>query len=127
MAKAPNQQQCKLFVDGILNSLDDDEKDLDTIIKTTHNFLSKTAMENSIKVLKEETKKDESSFNHEEKKKIYMLTNIFYEEYLEMLKKNYLNRFFFFFRLWKSFMISIKCLLKKSQLFLITFLCDRGV
>ena len=58
MAEAP-QEEYKLFEDrnNILNSLDDNEKDLEKIVKVSHKYLMTNAFENALKILKEETKK----------------------------------------------------------------------
>ena len=58
MAEAP-QKEYKLFEDrkNILNSLDDNEKDLEKIVKVSHKYLMTNAFENALKILKEETKK----------------------------------------------------------------------
>lgn len=75
MAEAP-QKEYKLFEDrnNILNSLDDNEKDLEKIVKVSHKYLMTNAFENALKILKEETKKkDRSEFNKEENKRFYMI------------------------------------------------------
>ena len=75
MAEAP-QKEYKLFEDrnNILNSLDDNEKDLEKIVKVSHKYLMTSAFENALKILKEETKKkDRSEFNKEENKRFYMI------------------------------------------------------
>ena len=58
MAEAP-QKEYKLFEDrnNILNSLDDNEKDLEKIVKVSHKYLMTNAFENALKILKEKTKK----------------------------------------------------------------------
>ena len=58
MAEAP-QKEYKLFEDrnNILNSLDDNEKDLEKIVKVSHKYLMTNAFKNALKILKEETKK----------------------------------------------------------------------
>ena len=58
MAEAP-QKEYKLSEDrnNILNSLDDNEKDLEKIVKVSHKYLMTNAFENALKILKEETKK----------------------------------------------------------------------
>ena len=57
-----------------MNSLDDNEKDLEKIVKVSHKYLMTNAFENALKILKEETKKkDRSEFNKEENKRFYMI------------------------------------------------------
>ena len=78
----------KIMID-CLNLLEDEEKDLDKIANANHNFLLANAIKNAKKVLEEEaTKNGKVSFNEEEKKKkIEMLTKVFYQESLYLLKE----------------------------------------
>ena len=70
----------KIMID-CLNLLEDEEKDLDKIANANHNFLLANA-------IKEATKNGKVSFNEEEKKKkIEMLTKVFYQESLYLLKE----------------------------------------
>ena len=78
-------------IDNLLNTLDDEETDIDKITNVTHNVLMAISLKTAVNIV-EETEKNGENLNSDEKAKmIGDFTEITYSEQLDFIKKSFLN------------------------------------
>ena len=78
-------------IDSLLNTLDDEETDIDKITNVTHNVLMAISLKTAVNIVEEKEKNGENLNSDEKAKMIGDFTEITYSEELDFIKKSFLN------------------------------------
>ena len=78
-------------IDNLLNTLDDEETDIDKITNVTHNVLMAISLKTAVNIVEEKEKNGENLNSDEKAKMIGDFTEIAYSKQLDFIKKSFLN------------------------------------
>ena len=78
-------------IDNLLNTLDDEETDIDKITNVTHNVLMAISLKTAVNIVEEKEKNGENLNSDEKAKMIGDFTETTYSEQLDFIKKSFLN------------------------------------